>query len=121
MQVTVETDDYPPAKKTVSKGADKEIMNVDFELMSVADAQLGHIRGAIKAAGNDEAIRGELIFPSINKKVKADEEGHFDVTLKPGRYAVLIRAPHFLSQKKEIKLEPGDVVILNIDLAVRRR
>jgi len=121
VQVNVVAAGYRDAQQIVAKGADKEVKIADFGLQSTNEVLTGEIRGSLKDARGGQSIGGEVFFPSLTLKLKVDDDGKFQSTVKAGRYQVLISAPHFLTQKKEIEIRAGDVVILNVDMTPRRK
>jgi translation initiation factor IF-1 len=67
-------------------------------------------------------VAGVHIFvPVLAQKVAAEADGTFQATLKAGHYQVLISAKKYLTQKKEIRIRNGDVVIMNIDLRPKKK
>lgn len=121
VQVTATAPGFHDNVQTVAKGADKEVKVVDFGLTSATEVLTGTIRGSLHDSEDGSGVKGEVVFPAINLKLKADSDGRFETTLKPGHYSVLVTAPRYLTQKKEITVNQADVVILNVDLIARHK
>jgi uncharacterized membrane protein len=101
------------------KGAEGETKVVTFKLTSLGKDAVGELKGSLKDARSGVPVKGEVFIPLIQKKFQADGEGKFSASMKAGRYQVLISAKGYTTQKKEIEIRPGDVVILNVDLSKR--
>ena len=78
------------------------------------------MKGSIKDGRSGKPIKGDIFIPALSKRIQADKDGTFDAELKAGRYQVLISAPKYVTQKKEIEIRAGEVVILNLDMVGRR-
>lgn len=119
VQLTAIAEGFHQEQKTVQKGSDQQIMTVDFALQPASELIPAELRGSIKDAENGHPIQGSVFIPVLNLKINADEKGYFRTTVSPGRYELLITAPQYLTQKKEIHLRGGDSVILNVDMSPR--
>ncbi|MEK7703891.1 MAG: carboxypeptidase regulatory-like domain-containing protein, partial [Myxococcota bacterium] len=120
VQVSASAPGYRPAEQTVPRGAANEVKSVDFALQSSSEEAKGQIRGSIKDSRTGRAVKAQILIPSLGQKVKLEEDGTFNAEVKAGRYQVLISARGYVTQKKEIEIRAGDVVILNVDLLGRR-
>jgi hypothetical protein len=119
VQLTAVADRFFEQKQTIPKAGDNEVRIVDFALRSTAQAPTAEVRGSLKDEANGESVQGTVFFPSLNVKIETDPDGHFRTSLAPGRYQILITAPRFFTQKKELEIRGGDNVILNVDLTAR--
>lgn len=120
LQVSASAPGYRPAEQTIPRGAPDEIKTVDFALQPAGEDAKGQIRGSLKDSRTGRAVKGQIVIPSLGQKVQVEEDGTFTADVKEGRYQVLISARGFVTQKKEIEIRAGDVVILNVDLLARR-
>ena len=116
VQLTAVAEGYHPEQKVIAKGIDPGVKTADFALQSSTELLTAEVRGSLKNADNGRAIQGMVFFPTLNLKIRTDPHGRFQTTLKSGRYQVLITAPRFVTQKKEIQVRGGDSVILNVDM-----
>jgi len=121
LKVTVVAQGYRPAEQTMPRGAAGEKKVLDIVLQSTGEAAVGKIRGILKDAKSGKPVRAQILIPALGQKIRADNEGGFEADVKEGRYQVLISARGYVTQKKEIEIRAGDVVILNVDLLGRRR
>jgi len=121
VQLTATGDGFHQEQKTLPKGASEETKVADFTLQPASELMTAELTGSIKDATTGKPVLGGVFLPVLNLQIKADKEGHFKVVVNSGRYEVLITAPGYLTQKKEIHLRGGDSVILNIDMNVRSK
>ncbi|MCC6811210.1 MAG: carboxypeptidase regulatory-like domain-containing protein [Deltaproteobacteria bacterium] len=116
MQVRARAPGHAPSDKTVARGAVGEVVTVDFALQPLDRPQTGELRGIVKDGRTGASLAAEIFVPSLGLKWISDDDGRFHRELPAGRHTVLVSAKGYLTQKKEIDVRPGDVVILNIDL-----
>jgi hypothetical protein len=122
VQLSAEAYGYASAQQTLPRGAADEVKEVLIGMKPVSHALIGTFKGSVKSAQTGHAVaRAEVFIPALNQHIQASAEGTFEVTVKAGRYQVLVSAPGHLTQTKELTLRDGEVVILNIDLHARRR
>jgi len=119
MQLTVAADGFRQEQKVVPRGADQEVKTVDFALASSTELLTAELRGTLKNAANGQPIPGIVFVPALDLEIPTDEGGHFHAVLKAGRYQVLISSPRYLTQKKDVQLHGGDVVIFDADMTAR--
>jgi hypothetical protein len=116
VQLKAEAPGFRPSESTMPKGADGESKVVTFKLTSLGKDAVGELKGSLKDGRSGNPVKGEIFIPVLAKKFQADVEGKFNASMKAGRYQVLISARGYATQKKEIDIRAGDVVILNVDL-----
>ena len=121
VQLTATAYGYHPTQKVVPKGADHEVVTVDFPLQATSEKLTADLRGTLKDAATGTAISGVIFIPTLNLKTETDEGGRFHVVLGRGRFQVLISAPRYLTQKKDIVVQGGDTVIMNVDMTSRSK
>ena len=81
---------------------------------------MGEIRGSLKDSRSGKPVaQGQIFIPLLNKKIRPDKQGKFSAKVRAGRYQILISAKKYVTQKKEIEIRAGDVVILNLDMSRR--
>lgn len=78
----------------------------------LAEIQVIRIDTAATATGNDAQ-------PAIDL-VKTGTDGAFQVDVAPGQYEVVIEAPGYKQQRRQVTVEQEGVVILNADLRKQR-
>ncbi|MEO1170624.1 MAG: hypothetical protein AAFX94_01030 [Myxococcota bacterium] len=120
VQVVVEAPGYRLATQQVQKGKKDETLALKFELESLGKEAVGEIRGSLKDARSGRPLRGQIFIPVLNRKIRVDKSGRFAARVKANRYQVLITSKGYVTQKKDIEIRAGDVVILNVDLAKGR-
>lgn len=69
-------------------------------------------------AGRPLAAR--LRIPGLSLEIQADEQGAFSQTIPAGSYRVIISAPGYRTQVKQVTVGEGDQAIFNVDLHPRR-
>lgn len=85
------------------------------EGVSLPQATTSVIRGTVRA------FDGEAITPTVRidpgaRSVSVDAEGGFAAEVPPGRYTVVVSAPGYTSQRREVRVSVGEVTVLNVDL-----
>ena len=120
VKVSVTAPNYRPSDQTIPRGSGDQVQTVVFKIQSLGEQALGQVKGSIKDGRSGKPIKGDIFIPALSKRIQADKDGTFDAELKAGRYQVLISAPKYVTQKKEIEIRAGEVVILNLDLVGRK-
>ena len=93
-----------------------------FLLFTVlAYAQNATLKGQLTDKLTHEALPGAVIhFDDFNNAVVADEKGNYTLSnVAPGEYKVKVKFIGYESFEKKIKLSAGQVLILDIQLAVK--
>lgn len=83
--------------------------------LALPQATTSVVRGIVRG------IDGEAITPTVRidpgaRAVTVAADGAFELELPPGRYTVVVSAPGYASQRREIRLSLGEVTVLNVDL-----
>lgn len=120
LQVVVEAPGYRAATQQVQRGKKDDTVALKFELESLGSEAIGEIRGSLKDARSGRPIRGQIFIPVLNRKIRVDRTGRFAARVRANRYQVLITSKGYVTQKKDIEIRAGDVIILNVDLAKGR-
>lgn len=74
------------------------------------------IKGTVKSRQGGKPVAATLEIPEARIKTSADARGAFTFRVEAGTYRVMISAPGFLHQQKDITVKPGDQAIFNIVL-----
>ncbi len=120
IKVTVSAPNYRPSEQTIARGTGDQVTQLTFKLQAFGEAASGQIKGSIKDGRSGKPLKGEVFIPALGKRLTSDKDGVFEAELKSGRYQVLISAPKYVTQKKEIEIRAGEVVILNLDMAGKK-
>jgi hypothetical protein len=83
--------------------------------ISLPQATASVVRGMVRG------IDGEALVPTVQitpgaRTVSVAADGSFEVELPPGRYTVVVTAPGYTSQRRDVRLSLGEVTVLNVDL-----
>jgi hypothetical protein len=121
IKVSVAAPGYRPYEETIPKGKVGEAKSLTLKIQNAGEAAMGEIKGVLKDAANGNPIKnGQIFIPILSQKIKSDVEGKFSAQLKAGRYQVLISGPKYITQKKEVEIRAGDVVIFNVDMTSKK-
>lgn len=98
--------------------APDQVRAVKIDLLRSGEQQYGEVRGTIKN-NKGKALAARIVAIGVKGgRTKTDPKtGSFTLKLPVGQHNVVVSAKKFRSQKKKIQLRPGDVVILNVDMA----
>lgn len=121
VQVKVEAPGFQPVTETLSRGGADEVKQLTLKLQPSGEAAKGLLRGSLKNARNGRSLKGQVFIPVLGRRIRTDPQGQFEASLKVGRYQMLVSGRGFVTQRKEIEIRAGDVVILNVDMRPRRR
>ena len=61
-------------------------------------------------------VMARVSIVDLGIEARADERGHFRLSVPPGRYEISVEADGYLSQQKRLEARPGQQSIFNIDL-----
>ncbi len=75
----------------------------------------GELRGTVLSYGG-RGIRTRLVIEPSHLEVDTDEAGRFAIEIQPGTYQVVIDAPGFKGQRRQVEIQPKGVTYLNVDL-----
>jgi len=93
------------------------VRTVEVALVQTDAEQFGELRGAIKSA-DGKPLEASIVVTGVKGRFTTDPAtGSFSCKLPVGDHTVAIGAPGYRAQKKKVKIRPGDVVIINVDLA----
>jgi hypothetical protein len=74
------------------------------------------ISGIVRSTRGGGFVRARLEIPELRLKVQASEQGDFSLTVPSGAYRVIISAPGYRQQMKQVTVREGDQTIFNVDL-----
>ncbi len=111
----VAADGYDAARQelTVKAGGTVE---VTIKLQTRKAVPPGTLRGSIKDTRGRKVKSATVLIPELDRTIAVPASGSFSLTLKPGEYKVIISAPRYRTQRKSIRIQEGDTVILNVEL-----
>ncbi|MBN2360149.1 MAG: carboxypeptidase regulatory-like domain-containing protein [Deltaproteobacteria bacterium] len=108
---------YTAGEVNAVVGADG-VRTIEVALDRAGAAQFGELRGIIKAAADGKPLAASIVVTGIKERFASDPAtGAFVFKLPVGDHNIAVGAPGYRTQKKKIRIRPGDVVILNVDLA----
>jgi hypothetical protein len=116
LQLVFSAPGYKPFTKTIARtaaaGADLTI-----SLVPVGADQPGTVRGIIKSARSGDPLMARVFVPALNVSATIDKNGVFEIKLRAGQHTIVVSAPGFVTQMKQLTLHSGEVVILNIEMS----
>lgn len=123
VQLKVKAPGYLDADQTIPRGtAAGDNKQVVFKLKSDNKPQFGTLKGNLKDARTGQPLAGARVFiPVLGQRLVSGPDGGFEAQIKVGRYQVLFNAKKYITQKKELNIKNGDVVIMNVDLRPKKR
>ena len=93
---------------------------VTVELTRATGMTFGTLRGTVRSASG-KPLPALVAIPARNVRTRAAKgTGKFEHKLQTGVFDVLISMPRYVTQRRKIKLRPGDLVILNVELAPKK-
>ena len=114
-RLTVEAEGFEGATEVVLARAQAETP-VIIKLQPLIGKTMGRIKGSVRS------IRGvplEAVVAIPTRQLKttcAKADGGFELDLATGFFDVLISMPGYMTQRRKVKLEAGDLVIVNVEL-----
>ncbi len=121
IRILIEAPGYVPQELVLPRGDDGQNATVEVTLLASSIVSAGQIRGRIVSARQGKPVRATVFLPALNERFLADPRGAFAINVEPGTYDVLISAARFVTQHKRLTVDPGDVIILNVDLKAKAR
>ena len=92
---------------------------VTFTLAADREKAPARLTGVVRSRGTGKPIAAQLEIAEAKAKVAVDAEGMFRLDVPGGSYTVVISAPGYLEQKKQVKVASGDRAIFNVELHPR--
>jgi hypothetical protein len=121
LSVRIEAPGYGTATQLLPRGQTGEVKQVTLRMDPSAQQAQGVIRGSIKDGHTGRPVPHATAFiPLAGKQMQAADDGTFDAQVQVGVYQVLISAKGYVTQRKQVRVREGDVVIINADLLPRR-
>lgn len=77
------------------------------------------VRGIVRSFGGQGLVAKIRVDP-VGIEATTDESGGFQLDVAPGSYDVTIEAPGYESQRRQVRVDPQGVVILNADLVKKK-
>lgn len=120
VQVKVQALGYVASEQTIPRGASGSVIELAFKLRPQGKDATGELRGSLKDSRTGKAVRGQIFVPALSKRLRVEKGGKFSGSLRAGRHQVLVSARGYETQRKEITIRAGEVVILNLDMTRQR-
>lgn len=121
LQISIQAEGFQPSTQTINKGPAGSVTPLAIALTPITGKMPpGILRGQMTDAQSGKPIKGMVVIPSSRKRIAASVEGTFEVTLNSGEFGVIISCSGYVTQKMQIKLRSGEVVILNVDMTPQR-
>jgi hypothetical protein len=77
------------------------------------------VRGLVRSF-QGKPLKAKILVQPSGKEVTTDDSGAFVIDVEPGEYEVVIEAPGFETQRRNVKVAKQGVVVLNADLVKKR-
>lgn len=81
----------------------------------------GQLRGEVRAVDGTPLAEALVHISPIDRQLRTDEAGEFEVDIPPGRYRVYVSAEGYARQRRSVVIEENGVTLLNVDLRPERR
>jgi hypothetical protein len=115
--VMVDAPDFVAVRQSLTPGAPGSRLPVRIAMMPADRPSEGAIRGIVLSSTNGKPVSQAFIFlPTLQVKLRTNEQGAFTGRLRMGRHQVLVYAKGYLTQRKEISIGRDDTIILNVDM-----
>ena len=118
LSVTAETFQASEEVLTLVPG---QVLELEVPLQPEASLEPAIVAGQVRSAGTGRPLAAELVVSGRPMPVGTDATGRFELEMAAGTYRVEISAAGHLTQRKELRVQPGERAILNVDLHPRRR
>jgi uncharacterized membrane protein len=111
--LSVEAAGFEPIKKTFALEAGKA---QKLEIALTALPPPSQIRGVVRSFGG-QGLTARVRVAPLGVETTTDATGAFQVDVPPGAYEVSVEADGYEVQRRQVRVDPQGVVILNADLA----
>jgi hypothetical protein len=116
VKLVVSREGYREESKVVLVQDQPEVPAI-IKLTRATGKTFGRLKGTVRAARTGRPLRALISIPARQVKVRAARRtGKFELKLATGLLDVIISKPGFITQRSSVKLEAGDLVILNVEL-----
>lgn len=96
-------------------------LTLDVELVPEEAQVPASVMGQARSAATGSPLRATLTVQGLDREVRADRSGRFNLELPAGTYRISITAPGHLGQRKRLRLRSGERAIFNVELHPERR
>jgi len=94
------------------------LFTLSLLLSTIVFAQNGALKGQVAEAASHDPLPGAIIHLGAQKAVAADANGNYELAgIVPGEYIVSVKFIGYLSYEKKIRIQAGQVAVLNIRLS----
>ena len=95
--------------------SDRPETPVTIRMVRTGGVAHGTVKGTVRSV-TGLTLPALISVPARNVSFRAQRNGSFSHRLETGSFDVLISMPGYVTQRRKVKLEAGDVVILNVEL-----
>jgi hypothetical protein len=117
-RLALSKDGFAPAEEVVAVPRRGDV-DVEVELQPQGPPPVGVVLGFVRSE-DGTPVGAALKLPELGITARADRKGRFRLEVPPGRYALTIEAPNFVTQTKSVVVGPGEQTIFNLDLQRHR-
>ena len=118
IQISAGANRYEKVSVTLPRGRAGEILAVSLNLSRANAPTFGTLRGTLADRRSGVPVpHGQVFIPGLSQKLAVDPaKGTFDAPVQAGRWDVLISAPGYATQRRQITVSQDAVIILDASL-----
>ena len=121
LDMTAFASGYMARRVVVRPFEGRPLVRVAFTLKADPKMRPVTVRGLLRDRIWGTAVRGTAQVTALNRQAYSDAQGHFEMHLPAGRHELIIDAPGYTTQRKQLASEPGETIVINADLEPFRR
>ena len=115
-ELTAFANGYLPTRVRVRPFEGRRQIKVSFSMRPDPQARPVIVRGLLRDRIWGTPVHGTAIVVKQNRNIKADRTGTFEFSLPGGRHEIVLVAPGYVTQRKQLAGVAGEVVIFNVDM-----
>lgn len=116
LDMTAFASGFASRRTVVSPFEGRPVVRVTFALRPDPKDLPITVRGLLRDRIWGSAVRGTAVALTAGKQVRSDAMGIFEMHLPAGRHEIVIAAPGYAAQRKQLSGEPGETIVINADL-----